>query len=212
MSQTEISRLENLLGELNTLYLETDDPNEMSELEDQINQTKQKLTTLADEKSSKCEDFVNRVCKLRTQNTKSTNELFQIAKADAEKTVEKLLCMPPEEIARVFSTKNRIINPISGSKVCPERKEYRWYHDLHRREHNEIPLSTGITNPTIMDKTTRQPRVVQFLVSKFYSDRQFIDKCKKYYEKHGLKLDVTKDPANKRWYIALSLIHKNLVF
>lgn len=171
-------------------------------LEDQIIAINEKIRK---ESLKMVDNFVNRASNNRIRSNKDTRQAFGLAKRDAEERVFSIVTMSANDIAQCFSTNNFFIDPTKGS-VRPPRFNYSWYHDLRRRENNVIPLSPGIEVPKKRDPKSGEVKDINFMVSFFYSDAKFLERCKDYYRSYGLSLDLSKDKkVRHKWWIKLSV-------
>jgi hypothetical protein len=141
----------------------------------------------------------------RRRSNKDNRKTFHFAKKDAENRVFSIVALPVEEIAQCFSTSSFFIDPWQGP-VRPPKFVYSWYHDLRIKENNLIPLSPGIEIPKKRDPKTGQVKNIDFLVSFFYSDSNFLEMCQNYYKSFGISISIKKDKKyNKKWWIKLKV-------
>ncbi len=149
------------------------------------------------------DNFVQRASSNRIRSNKDTRKVFGLAKRDAEDRVFSIVVMSDNDIAQCFSTNSFFIDPTKGP-VRPPKFNYSWYHDLKRRENNLIPLSPGIEVPKKRDPKSGEVKDINFMVSFFYSDKRFLERCKEYYRSYGLSLDISKDKKIRhKWWIKL---------
>ena len=168
---------------------------------------------LQDEKNE-IDNFFKRAHRARIGSNKGGDgKLFQVAKNDAEGRVFGIVALSCEIIADCFSTPQVYLNPWGGP-VKAVKYVYSWYHDLRKRENNIIPLSPGIISPRKRDQKTGEYKDIQFLISFFYSDKEFVKKCVDYYAHFGLELTIRKDKKfNRKWWIKLKVNNpENMIY
>lgn len=174
-------------------------------LEETLGEKKKTVTKIEQDNIDK---FIQKAAHNRTRNNQQP---FNVAKADAESRVFHIVALPADEIAYCFSTSNLQIVPAWGN-VRPYKLVYMWNHDLRKRENNIIPLSPGIEVPTKKDPVTGEVKDIHFMISFFYSDPKFIEKCTEYYKAFGITFSLTKDKKiNNKFYIKL-VVEKELIF
>lgn len=178
-------------------------------LEETLNEKKK---TLKEIEENNIDSFMKRAISNR-QNRSSTNNphSFGIAKADAEARVFQIVALPADEIAYCFSTNTLQIVPAWGN-IRPHKFMHMWYHDLRKKENNVIPLSYGIEAPRKKDPNTGEFKEINFMVSFFYNDPAFIEKCCEYYRRFGITFVINKDKKiNNKFYLKL-LVENELIF
>jgi hypothetical protein len=133
-------------------------------------------------------------------NKENHKEIFEIAKNDAENRIYKIVSLSYEDIAIAFSTKSIQIDCNNGP-VIPGKGVHSWFHDLRKRENNNIPLGPDIKVPKKKDFKTGEFREIQFTVSRSYDDPKFVNRCKAYYSTLGINFSVNQDARikNKYW-------------
>ena len=173
----------------------------LKEIQDNINRIKREIR----------DQRLKQLVYMRGKNSfEKNNTGFEEAKKDAEEFVFQFIALPAEDIARYFSTKHNILEPIPGSEYHPHKLSYRWFHDVRKRANNKIPLSPNIEPPKKLIK--QEWRKIDFLFSKFYGDPKFIQRCQQYYQQFSLQLSIQEDKQIKfRFWIELKVGDKGLI-
>lgn len=159
------------------------------------------------EEQKRVDDFMKNTIKIRRQINKDDRKVFQIAKKDAEDRIYEFITFPPQLIAECFSTHEITLEHDKGD-VVPPKLVFSWFHDLRKKSDNVIPLSPGLQVPRKKDLKTGEMKDIQFLISLFYRDKKFINRCKKYYDKFGLDISINEDKKAKgKWWIRLKVLN-----
>ena len=205
----EILDLErNIKSTENTILNDDEDHEESSwrlmklALEEQLGVKKGELEEM---ERKNIDRFMRNASSGRRQGDANNRRIFAIAKKDAEERMFSIVALSDYEIAQCFSTENFFIRCDLGP-VRPPKFVYSWYHDLSKKENNIIPLSHGIEIPKKRNQVTGEVRDVNFLVSYFYGNTMFLERCQSYYRTFGLSLSIRKDKKfNRRWWIKLKV-------
>lgn len=214
MSEISISDIEKMIEKLKSQIklldyelLNSDDENPKDILI--MQRMKQYLLELEIDEAKKrqvsIDTFMKKALSLRGKNDKDNRKIFAIARNDAENRVFSIIALPAEEIAQCFSSMELYINPDKGD-VKPNKFVYSWFHDLRKRDNNVIPLSPGIVNPKKFDPKTKEIRETIFMISFFFENPKFVERCQDYYRKFGLAIDIYMDQRiQRKWWIRLKV-------
>lgn len=150
--------------------------------------------------------FLNNILKKQSKSIIQDSDVFKKAKEDAEYTAFIIVAKQPEDIATFFSTKDCNIR-VSDKVVYPNRFTYYWDISVRYRSENVIPLSPGIEIP---QKRMRDGNYkdIFFTLTWFFTNNEFINKCKTYYNQFNLNMEITKHKNftyKKSFWIQLSL-------
>lgn len=200
-----ISMLKDQITTLDNEILNLDYEDQLKEhlLERLKNRIEKYKLVEAEKRMESINNFMKKAQKRRTNNNKESKIIFDKARKDAEDRVFSVLAMDKGDIADCFSTPDLYIDPTRGS-VRPRKFIYSWFQDLRKRENNVIPLSPGIEVPKKIDKEKGIIKNIDFQISFFLQNEQFIERCKKYYRCFGLEFIVQKDnKIRNKWWIKL---------
>lgn len=205
----EIKKLEDDIHSTENAILNDDEDNENSSwrmmklaFEEQL---KEKKKLLEETEMKNIDRFMRNASSGRRKGDANNRRIFAIAKKDAEERMFSIVALTDYEIAQCFSTENFFIRCDLGP-VRPPKFVYSWYHDLSKKENNIIPLSPGIETPKKRNQVSGEIHDVNFLVSYFYGNPMFLERCQSYYRTFGLSLSIKKDKKyNRRWWIKLKV-------
>jgi hypothetical protein len=150
--------------------------------------------------------FMNNIFRKRSLNM----DEFNIAKKDAEDTAFKIITASPNDIAQFFSTRTK--NIVAEGIVRPNKFIHSWFYPI--KTQNIIPLSPGISPPQTRQKDGTY-RETEFKMDRILIDKQFIQRCKEYYDSFGIDLTISKDKEynrRKRFWITLKIKNGYLNF
>ena len=179
--------------------METQTPEQMFA---EANAAKQSIVDAHEKKKSEeqekmISDFKKQLMLTRKPNTdnnkprKDFNKIFNDARNYCLNVLVECSCMPVEEICRVFSTDGFEIDPYHpGGTVSPKYPSYYWFNFL-KGDKNDIPLPYDMEKPKRRDKKTGKMVDLNFFISRFYSDSEYLKMCNDYYSKFNLEFHVT---------------------
>lgn len=125
------------------------------------------------------------------RNKKDFKKIFDEARNYCLSVLVECTCMPVEEICRMFSTDDFIIDPYHPSGIVqPKYPNYYWFNDL-RGEKNIIPLPNDMEKPKRKDRKTGKLSDMIFTVSRFYTDPEYLAICNDYFNKFNLNFYIT---------------------
>jgi hypothetical protein len=182
MSQ-QIKEIDNMFAEADEAKQSIVDAHEKKKVEDQEKMIKSFKEHLSLTRTPQAQN-----------NKKDFNKIFKDAREYCVKLLTDCTCMPLEEICKVFSTEDFTIDPCHPSgKVNPKYGSYYWFNFL-KRENNLIPLPYEMEKPKRKDKRTGKIVDLDFTVSRFYTDKEFLDMCNEHFNKFNLNFYVTNVP------------------